>query len=120
MRRRLGVSGYGQIVAEDTDEGVLLRAGATFPLEIYSEKRLAEFDRNNERALAGYRLKNCERRCHADAGILKVEILRMSGWNQLPGQRGLATLPGAQKRHHGVSAQGFPDPGQIVLARNHG
>ena len=57
LRRRLGVLGSGQIVAEDTEEGVLLRAGATFPLEIYSEKRLAEFDRNNERALAGYRLK---------------------------------------------------------------
>ena len=57
LRRRLGVSGNGQIVAQDTDEGVLLRAGATFPLGIYSEKRLTEFDRNNEQALAGYRLK---------------------------------------------------------------
>ena len=57
LRRRLGVTGNGQILAEDTDEGILLRAGATFPVEMYSGKRLAEFDRHNEQALAGYRLK---------------------------------------------------------------
>ena len=57
LRRRLGVAGNGQVVAEDTDEGVLLRAGATFPVEMYSEKRLTEFNRHNEQALAGYRLK---------------------------------------------------------------
>jgi hypothetical protein len=45
------------VVAEETDDGILLRAGVTFPVEVYSEKRLAEFRRNNEDALAGYRLK---------------------------------------------------------------
>jgi bifunctional DNA-binding transcriptional regulator/antitoxin component of YhaV-PrlF toxin-antitoxin module len=57
MRRRLGVSANGQIVAEETDEGVLLRAGVTFPVEMYSEKRVAEFRQNNEEALARYRFK---------------------------------------------------------------
>jgi bifunctional DNA-binding transcriptional regulator/antitoxin component of YhaV-PrlF toxin-antitoxin module len=57
LRRRFGVSGNGQVVAEETDEGILLRAGVTFPIEIYSEKRLAEFDRHNEQALARFRLK---------------------------------------------------------------
>jgi bifunctional DNA-binding transcriptional regulator/antitoxin component of YhaV-PrlF toxin-antitoxin module len=57
LRRRLGVNGNGQVVAEETDEGILLRAGVTFPIEIYSEKRLAEFDRHNEQALARFRLK---------------------------------------------------------------
>jgi bifunctional DNA-binding transcriptional regulator/antitoxin component of YhaV-PrlF toxin-antitoxin module len=57
MRRRLGVSRSAQVVAEETDDGILLRAGVTFPVEIYSDKRLAEFRRNNEDALAGYRLK---------------------------------------------------------------
>jgi bifunctional DNA-binding transcriptional regulator/antitoxin component of YhaV-PrlF toxin-antitoxin module len=57
LRRRLGVNGNGQIVAEETDEGILLRAGMTFPIEIYSEKRLAEFDRHNEQALTRFRLK---------------------------------------------------------------
>jgi bifunctional DNA-binding transcriptional regulator/antitoxin component of YhaV-PrlF toxin-antitoxin module len=57
LRRRFGVSGNGQVVAEETDEGILLRAGVTFPIEIYSEKRLMEFDRHNEQALARFRLK---------------------------------------------------------------
>jgi bifunctional DNA-binding transcriptional regulator/antitoxin component of YhaV-PrlF toxin-antitoxin module len=57
MRRRLGVTAHGQVVAEETDEGVLLRAGVTFPVEMYSERRLAEFRRNNGDALARYRFK---------------------------------------------------------------
>jgi bifunctional DNA-binding transcriptional regulator/antitoxin component of YhaV-PrlF toxin-antitoxin module len=57
MRLRLGVSANAQVVAEETDDGILLRAGVTFPVEIYSDKRVAEFRRNNEDALAGYRLK---------------------------------------------------------------
>jgi bifunctional DNA-binding transcriptional regulator/antitoxin component of YhaV-PrlF toxin-antitoxin module len=57
MRRRLGVNGQAQVVAEETDEGILLRAGVTFPVEVYSDNRLAEFRRNNEEALARYKFK---------------------------------------------------------------
>ena len=57
LRRHLGVNGSHQVVAEETEEGILIRAGVTFPVEIYSEKRLAEFNRHNEQALAGVRLK---------------------------------------------------------------
>lgn len=57
MRRRLGVESQAQVVAEETEEGILLRPGVTFPVELYSEKRLAEFRRSNEESLAGYRLK---------------------------------------------------------------
>lgn len=57
MRLRLGIKTHGQVVVEETADGVLLRAGVTVPVEIYSEKRLAEFARNNEDALAGYKLK---------------------------------------------------------------
>ncbi|MGA2541995.1 MAG: AbrB/MazE/SpoVT family DNA-binding domain-containing protein [Verrucomicrobiota bacterium] len=55
MRRRLGVDRNAQVVAEETDEGILLRPGITCPVELYSEKRQAEFRRNNEESLAGYR-----------------------------------------------------------------
>jgi len=47
----------GQIVAEEAEERIPLRAGATFPVEVYSERRLSEFTRNNETALAVHRLK---------------------------------------------------------------
>jgi bifunctional DNA-binding transcriptional regulator/antitoxin component of YhaV-PrlF toxin-antitoxin module len=55
MRRRLGVVSSAQVVAEETDDGILLRAGVTFPIEMYSEKRVAGFHRHNEDALALYR-----------------------------------------------------------------
>jgi bifunctional DNA-binding transcriptional regulator/antitoxin component of YhaV-PrlF toxin-antitoxin module len=57
MRRRLGVSRNAQVVAEETDDGILLRAGVTFPVEMYSDKRVAEFRRNNEETLARIRFK---------------------------------------------------------------
>lgn len=57
MRQRLGVSCSAQVVAEETDDGILLRAGVTFPVEMYSDARLAEFRQHNEEVLAGYRFK---------------------------------------------------------------
>jgi AbrB family looped-hinge helix DNA binding protein len=57
MRSRLGVSRGAQVVAEETDDGILLRPGATFPVELYSAERLAEFRRHNEESLARYRFK---------------------------------------------------------------
>ena len=57
MRLRLGVNASAQVVAEETDDGILLRPGVTFPVEMYSDKRVAEFRQHNEDALKGYRLK---------------------------------------------------------------
>jgi bifunctional DNA-binding transcriptional regulator/antitoxin component of YhaV-PrlF toxin-antitoxin module len=57
FRERLGIQHQGQVVVEETSDGLLLRAGVTVPVEIYSAKRMAEFARNNDTALAGYRLK---------------------------------------------------------------
>jgi antitoxin PrlF len=51
MLRRLGVERKAQVVAEETDEGILLRPGVTFPVEMYSEERLVEFQKHNEEAL---------------------------------------------------------------------
>ena len=57
LRQRIGLTGEGQVVAEETPEGILLRAGATFPVEIYTDQRVAEFARHSEQALAGFRFK---------------------------------------------------------------
>lgn len=57
FRQKFGLKAGGQIVIEETDEGILLRAGFTSPVEMYSSTRLAEFERNNEEALAGFNLK---------------------------------------------------------------
>ena len=57
LRKKLGLSGEGHVLAEETDEGVMLRAGASFPIEIYTDARIAEFEKNNEQALKNYSFK---------------------------------------------------------------
>ena len=44
LRRELGIGAEDQLIAETTPEGLLLRPGVTLPIEIYSERRIREFD----------------------------------------------------------------------------
>ena len=44
LRRALGLKGDDQLIAETTPDGLLLRPAVTLPIEIYSEKRVSEFD----------------------------------------------------------------------------
>lgn len=44
LRRALGPRVDDQLIAETTPEGLLLRPAVTLPVEIYSEKRIREFD----------------------------------------------------------------------------
>lgn len=57
MRKRLGIKGEGQIIAEETDKGVVLKPGMAFPIELYTDERIAEFQKNNEDALKKFSLK---------------------------------------------------------------
>jgi antitoxin PrlF len=45
LRRALGLRADDQLIAELTPEGLLLRPAVTLPVEIYSEEREREFDR---------------------------------------------------------------------------
>jgi AbrB family looped-hinge helix DNA binding protein len=44
LRKALGLKAQDQLIAETTPEGLLLRPAVTLPVEIYSEKRIREFD----------------------------------------------------------------------------
>lgn len=44
LRRAMGLGADDQLIAEMTPEGLLLRPAVTLPIEIYSEKRIREFD----------------------------------------------------------------------------
>jgi len=57
MRIKLGISGEGQVIAEETSEGIVLKAGASFPIEIYTDERIAEFDKNIEQVFKKYSFK---------------------------------------------------------------
>ena len=44
LRAALGLKADDQLIAETTAEGLLLRPAVTLPVEMYSEKRIGEFD----------------------------------------------------------------------------
>ncbi len=44
LRQALGIKAADQLIAETTPEGLLLRPAITLPIEIYSDKRIREFD----------------------------------------------------------------------------
>jgi AbrB family looped-hinge helix DNA binding protein len=44
LRTALGIKPDDQLIAETTAEGLLLRPAVTRPVEVYTEKRIREFD----------------------------------------------------------------------------
>jgi AbrB family looped-hinge helix DNA binding protein len=44
LRKELGIKPDGQLIAETTPEGLLLRPAVTLPVEIYTDERIREFD----------------------------------------------------------------------------
>ena len=44
LRRTLGLKPEDHLIAETTPEGLLLRPAVTLPVEIYTDKRIHEFD----------------------------------------------------------------------------
>ena len=50
LRQSLGIKADDHLIAETTPDGLLLRPAVTIPVEIYTDERIAEFDRE-ERAL---------------------------------------------------------------------
>ena len=44
LRAALGLKPDDHLIAETTPEGLLLRPAVTLPGEVYSDKRIAEFD----------------------------------------------------------------------------
>lgn len=43
LRRALGIEGDDLLIAETTAEGVLLRPAIALPVEVYTDRRLEEF-----------------------------------------------------------------------------
>jgi antitoxin PrlF len=44
LRRALGIKPDDTLIAETTPEGLLLRPAVTLPVELYSDRRIREFD----------------------------------------------------------------------------
>jgi AbrB family looped-hinge helix DNA binding protein len=55
LRRRLGIEEGSFVVAEERDDGILIRPATVLPVEIYTFERRAEFLLNNAVDAADYR-----------------------------------------------------------------
>lgn len=49
--RRFVLKQDDMLIDETTDEGILLKPASVYPTGLYSESRLAEFERNNNAAI---------------------------------------------------------------------
>jgi AbrB family looped-hinge helix DNA binding protein len=60
LRRRFGLSEGSFVMAEEREEGVLIRPAAVMPIEVYSLRRRAEFLLNNAVDTRDYRRARAE------------------------------------------------------------
>ena len=54
LRRRLGIEEGSYVVAEERDNGILIRPAEVMPVEVYTDERVAEFLLNNAVDQEGY------------------------------------------------------------------
>ena len=55
LRRRLGIEEGSFVVAEERENGILIRPATVLPIEVYTPERRAEFLLNNAVTTADYR-----------------------------------------------------------------
>lgn len=60
LRRRLGIEEGSFVVAEEREDGILIRPATVLPVEIYSPERRAEFLLNNAVSAEDYRRARTE------------------------------------------------------------
>ncbi len=48
MREAFGLKADDELIIEDTDAGLLLRPSVAVPIELYSDDRIAEFNREDD------------------------------------------------------------------------
>jgi bifunctional DNA-binding transcriptional regulator/antitoxin component of YhaV-PrlF toxin-antitoxin module len=54
--QKYGLEAGGELIIEESEAGLILRPGVTFPVEIYSDKRVEEFQQQNETELEDFEL----------------------------------------------------------------
>lgn len=54
--QKYGLEAGGQLVIEESEAGLILRPGNAFSVEIYSDKRVEEFQQQNEAELEEFEL----------------------------------------------------------------
>ncbi len=60
LRRRLGIEEGSFVVAEEREDGILIRPATVLPVEVYTPERRAEFLLNNAVDIEDYRRARAE------------------------------------------------------------
>jgi len=55
IRARYALKENDLLIAEETDEGILLRPAAAYPIEVYSDGRIGEFEAEEGKLAGHYR-----------------------------------------------------------------
>ena len=53
---KYGLKVGGKVIIEESETGLILRLDDKFPVEIYSDERVAEFEQQNEKELEDFKL----------------------------------------------------------------
>jgi len=51
LRKRLGLEKGGVIIAETSDDGIILKPAVAFPIEMYTDSRIKEFEKDDEKLM---------------------------------------------------------------------
>lgn len=57
LRKRLGLEKGGVIMAEESEEGIVLKPAVAFPVEMYTDSRVKEFEKESDRLHSHLRKK---------------------------------------------------------------
>lgn len=60
LRKRLGLEKGGVIMVEESDDGVILKPAVAFPIEMYSDSRIKEFEKEDEKLMAHLKKRSIE------------------------------------------------------------
>ncbi|MGA1841763.1 MAG: AbrB/MazE/SpoVT family DNA-binding domain-containing protein [bacterium] len=51
LRKRLGLEKGGVIIAEVSDDGIILKPAVAFPIEMYTNSRIKEFEEEDKKLM---------------------------------------------------------------------
>jgi len=60
LRKRLGLEKGGVIIAEESDDGIILRPAVSFPIEMYADSRIKEIEKEDERLMEHLKKRSVE------------------------------------------------------------
>jgi AbrB family looped-hinge helix DNA binding protein len=61
LRKRLGLEKGGVVIAEESSDGVILKPAVAFPIEMYSDSRIKDFEKEDEKLMVHLKKKSLKK-----------------------------------------------------------